>query len=70
MKNRKLYTSLGLILILILSAIIIGVMYLAPTCQNEMQIAGRVLLVISIIVAFAIIRNKVKKTRNKQLNKN
>lgn len=70
MKNRKLQTSVGVTLIFLLSAIIIGVIYLAPTCQNDIQIAGRILLVTSIIVAFAVIRKKVKKTRNKQLNKN
>ena len=55
---------IGIVLIAILAMIIIGVITIAPTCSNELQLIGRLLFVATIDIAFAFIRKKVKKVRN------
>ena len=55
---------IGIVLIAILAMIIIGVITIAPTCSNELQLIGRLLFVATIVIAFALIRKKVKKVRN------
>lgn len=55
---------IGIVLIAILAMIIIGVITIAPTCSNELQLIGRLLFVATIVIAFAFIRKKVKKVRN------
>ena len=54
---------IGIVLIAILAMIIIGVITIAPTCSNELQLIGRLLFVATIVIAFAFIRKKVKKVR-------
>jgi len=46
--------------------IIIGVIYVAPTHINELQLIARALFVISLVVAFVIISKRVKNKRRKQ----
>lgn len=41
--------------------------YIAPSCKNELQIVARVLLVMSIVGAFAVIRKNIKRNCNKQI---
>ena len=55
---------IGIVLIAILAMIIIGVITIAPTCSNELQLIGRLLFVATIVIDFAFIRKKVKKVRN------
>ena len=55
---------IGIVLIAILAMIIIGVITIAPTCSNELQLIVRLLFVATIVIAFAFIRKKVKKVRN------
>ena len=55
---------IGIVLSAILAMIIIGVITIAPTCSNELQLIGRLLFVATIVIAFAFIRKKVKKVRN------
>lgn len=55
---------IGIVLIAILAMIIIGVITIAPTFSNELQLIGRLLFVATIVIAFAFIRKKVKKVRN------
>ena len=59
---------IGIVLIAILAMIIIGVITIAPTCSNELQLIGRLLFVATIVIAFAFIRKKVKKVRNNKFN--
>ena len=56
--------SLGVVLIALLAMIIIGIITVAPTCSNELQLIGRLLLAAAIVVTFAFIRKQVKKVRN------
>lgn len=67
MDKRKRWSWLGFALTILFSLIIIGVIYIAPSCKNELQIIARALLVISIVCAFVIIRKNVKRNRNKQI---
>ena len=55
---------IGIVLIAILAMIIIGVITIAPTCSNELQLIERLLFVATIVIDFAFIRKKVKKVRN------
>lgn len=66
MSRRKRYNLLGLLLIIVFTMIIIGVIYVAPTHINELQLIARALFVISLVVAFVIISNRVKNNRRKQ----
>lgn len=64
MRMRIKRNSLGVVLIALLTMIIIGVITIAPTCSNEFQLIGRLLLAAAIVVTFAFIRKQVKKVRN------
>ena len=64
MKKRNRWNWLGFGFTILFTMIIIGVIYVAPTCKNNLQVIARILFVVTIIVAFAIIRKNVKKVRN------
>ena len=67
MAKRKRWNLFGFVLTILFTLIILGVIYIAPACKNELQIVARALLVISIVVAFAIIRKNIKRNCNKHI---
>jgi len=57
---------LGIVFVFIFTLIIVVISFIAPKCDNELQIVARILFVASIVLAFVIIGKKVKGSR-KQL---
>ncbi len=60
MYTRKGKNLFGIVLAIFFAMTIIGVIYVAPTSINDLQIVVRIFFVVAIIAAFAIIRKKVK----------
>lgn len=66
MSRRNRFNLVGILLIIVFTMIIIGVIYIAPTHANELQLLARALFVISLVVTFLIITKRVKSNRRKQ----
>ena len=67
MDKRKRWNLLGFAFTILFTLIIIGVIYIALSCKNELQNVARVLLVMSIVGAFAVIKKNIRRNCNKQI---
>ncbi len=69
MKTRRRWSLLGFLLAIPLVLIVMGIIFVAPECQNALQLLSRGLFAVVLVVISIFIKNKAKRTKRNILNK-
>lgn len=69
MKTRRRWSLFGFLLAIPLVLIVMGFIFVAPECQNVLQLVSRGLLAFVLVVILIYIKNKAKRTKQNILNK-